>query len=85
MMSGVLIKDYEVTTASSGLEALEMASRIPMPDLILLDIMMPGVDGRDVLRRLKGNPNTADIPIILDQDSLQNRRYVAPPAGVRHR
>jgi two-component system OmpR family response regulator len=52
-----------VGEASSGEEALEKA-RTFAPDLILLDVMMPGMDGPATLRGLRGNPDTAGIPII---------------------
>ncbi|MCB9789042.1 MAG: response regulator [Deltaproteobacteria bacterium] len=55
---------YEVLTASSGAEALELAATEPL-DLVLLDIMMPGMDGYEVTRRLKAGPQTGHIPIIL--------------------
>jgi two-component system cell cycle response regulator len=55
---------YEVIAASSGPEALEAAAGLK-PDLILLDVMMPGMDGFEVCRRLKGDPDTAHIPVIM--------------------
>lgn len=55
---------YEVISASNGPEALEAAVG-QKPDLILLDVMMPGMDGFEVCRRLKGNPETAHIPVIM--------------------
>jgi len=55
---------YEILSASSGEEALRKVDEEP-PDLVLLDIMMPGMDGYEVTRRLKLNPETRDIPIIL--------------------
>jgi signal transduction histidine kinase len=55
---------HEVVTAASGEEALAMIERQP-PDLILLDIMMPGMDGYDVARRVKGAAVTRNIPIIM--------------------
>jgi len=54
---------YEVVTASNGSEALEKALN-EKPDLILLDIKMPGMDGYEVCRELKNNPATSQIPII---------------------
>ncbi len=54
---------YEVFKAYSGLQALEVAEEA-MPDLILLDVMMPGMSGHDVISKLKHNPKTSDIPII---------------------
>lgn len=55
---------YEVFTATNGEEALEKANR-ERPDLILLDIMMPGMDGYEVCRRIKANPEIAHIPIVM--------------------
>jgi PAS domain S-box-containing protein len=54
---------YEVCSATSGALALNRAAQI-QPDLILLDIMMPGIDGYEVCERLKADPNTCTIPII---------------------
>jgi len=59
-----LSKEYKVRAANSGMRALEMAVLEPQPDLILLDVMMPDMDGYEVLRRLKDSPVTQDIPVI---------------------
>lgn len=53
----------QILDAENGQQALDMVER-EHPDLILLDVMMPGMDGYEVCRRLKGNPRTADIPVI---------------------
>ena len=59
------IGDFEILEASTGEEALKIA-REAIPDIILLDIMMPGnLDGYDVCRSLKKDPNTKDIYIIM--------------------
>ena len=62
---------YEVTCAADGVEALEEVAKA-QPQAIVLDIMMPRMNGFDVLKRLKDDPKTAHIPIILltakDQD-----------------
>jgi len=55
---------YEVISASSGKEALQLALTA-RPDLILMDVMMPGIDGVEVCRRLRRQPQTATIPIVL--------------------
>lgn len=55
---------YAVQTAASGAEALELARTAP-PDLILLDVEMPGMDGFQTLGRLKANPATAAIPVAM--------------------
>ena len=55
---------FEVSTATNGVEALEaMANQ--RPDIVLLDIMMPGIDGLEVCRRIKANPATQHVPVIL--------------------
>ena len=64
LMSGLLTDEYRVKVASSGEKALRIASSEAPPDLILLDIMMPGLDGYAVCERLKGQPKTANIPVI---------------------
>jgi CheY-like chemotaxis protein len=54
---------WKVSLASSGAEGLALADS--MPDVILLDVMMPGMDGLTTLYRLKENPKTTNIPVIL--------------------
>lgn len=56
--------NFKLETASGGQEALDSVAR-NKPDLILLDLMMPGIDGYEVIRRLKSNPETANIRIII--------------------
>ncbi len=55
---------YEVLTATSGMEALEKVEH-QSPDIILLDIMMPGMDGFEVCKRIKENPQSAHIPVVM--------------------
>lgn len=64
LMSGLLLGSYRVKVASNGAKALRIAAAEPQPDLILLDIMMPEMDGYEVCRRLKADPLTADIPVV---------------------
>lgn len=64
LMSALLEDQYDVTTAESGAQALELATSDTPPQLILLDIMMPEMDGYEVMRRLRQNPATANIPVI---------------------
>jgi putative two-component system response regulator len=64
LVSGLLKDLYKVKVANSGERGLKIASADGAPDLILLDIMMPGMDGYEVCRRLKADPKTADIPVI---------------------
>jgi two-component system cell cycle response regulator DivK len=54
---------YELTTASDALEAQRLIER-RTPDLILLDLQLPGMDGLELTRRLKSSPETSDIPIV---------------------
>ena len=55
---------FEVLEASDGLSAIEVA-RAEQPDLILLDVMMPALDGYEACRRLKGDADTAHIPVVM--------------------
>lgn len=64
LMSGLLMDDYLLKVANSGEKALKIAASGAPPDLILLDIMMPGLSGYDVCRELKKNPATRNIPVI---------------------
>lgn len=64
LISELLIDCYRVKVASNGAKALRIAQASPAPDLILLDIMMPEMDGYEVCRQLKADPQTRDIPVI---------------------
>jgi putative two-component system response regulator len=64
ILNAVLQERYKVRVANRGELALKLAATWPLPELILLDIEMPGTDGYEVCQRLKGNPLTADIPVI---------------------
>ncbi|MGA2359056.1 MAG: response regulator [Terriglobales bacterium] len=55
---------FQVSTAADGEEALQVAND-KLPDIILLDMMLPKISGPDVLKALKGNPATTDIPVIV--------------------
>lgn len=63
-MYGEALTGHEVITAGNGTEALEMAEK-EMPDLILLDIIMPQENGLDVLEKLKDNKETSSIPVMM--------------------
>jgi len=63
LLSDILGDDYEVLFAISGHKALEMISK-SLPDLILLDVVMPSMDGYEVISLLKSDPKTAHIPVI---------------------
>lgn len=82
--------EYAIIAATNGDKALQLASKTPRPDIILLDVMMPGIDGYEVCRRLKTNPLTSGIPVIFvtalseEQDeatglSLGAVDYIAKP------
>ena len=64
LISGLLKDMYRVKVANSGERALRVVESASLPDLILLDIMMPGMDGYEACRRLKANAATAAIPVI---------------------
>ena len=64
LMSGLLKEHYKVKVAINGERALKIARTLPLPDLILLDIMMPGMSGYEVCAELKADPATAGVPII---------------------
>lgn len=64
LLNGILRSDYKVKVATNGLKALELAKKDPQPDIILLDVMMPGMSGYEVCSRLKEDPSTEAIPVI---------------------
>src|SRR6202795_1688197 len=58
------VKGYDVTTAASGAEALEQIAK-HKPDLVLLDVVMPGLSGYEVCRRIRDTPATATLPVVM--------------------
>ncbi|MBL8408774.1 MAG: response regulator [Candidatus Accumulibacter sp.] len=64
LLCGLLSPIHQVRAVTSGRRALQAAAEQPQPDLILLDVMMPEMDGYEVIRRLLSNPATVDIPVI---------------------
>lgn len=72
ILNEALERDYDVQFATSGSEALALVERNP-PDLILLDVMMPDMDGYEVCRQLKDNPASSNIPVIFVTSKTSNR------------
>jgi len=64
VLGALLQPDYRVRTANSGERALHLLAQTPRPDLVLLDVMMPGIDGYEVLRRMQASDEMRDIPVI---------------------
>ncbi|MBF0383219.1 MAG: hybrid sensor histidine kinase/response regulator [Magnetococcales bacterium] len=90
LLNNMLKDRYTIKVALNGEQALERALSAPRPDMVLLDIKMPGMDGYEVCKRLKANPETDDIPIIfitaLSQDEDEKKGlelgavdYIAKP------
>jgi phosphoserine phosphatase RsbU/P len=72
LANSILSDDYNIRTATSGREALRMVQSAPMPDLILLDVLMPEMSGYDVCRSLQATPQARDIPVIFLTGQTQN-------------
>jgi CheY-like chemotaxis protein len=78
----LLSRGFEVRIARDGKGALESVKQLP-PDVILLDVMMPGMDGIEVLDHIKADPRSASIPVIMvtaksqDEDLLVGYKYGA--------
>ena len=64
IVNSILKEDYKIRIATSGAKALDLVKVKPLPDLVLLDVMMPEMDGYEVCAILKATPETKDIPII---------------------
>jgi sigma-B regulation protein RsbU (phosphoserine phosphatase) len=88
VVKGILASEYKVKVATSGAAALKIAEKQP-PDIILLDIMMPEMDGYEVCRRLKANPITAEIPVIfltaMDQTTDEAEGFAIGAADYIHK
>ncbi|AHF04258.1 transcriptional regulator [Marichromatium purpuratum 984] len=94
VLSELLQPEFRVRVAISGEKALRVVSRAPLPDLVLLDVMMPDMDGYAVFERLRADPLTADTPVIfvtaMDSDEAETRGldvgaadYIAKPVNPR--
>jgi putative two-component system response regulator len=71
LMDDLLTEDYTVKLAPGGVRALNIARNFPQPDLILLDVVMPEMDGYEVCRQLKADPQTRNIPVIFVTSKTQ--------------
>lgn len=77
-----LKQDYAVLAATNIEKALEIANKDPCPDVILLDVMMPGVDGFEICRQLKDNPLTMDIDVIfVSAHDTEEKKLAGHDAG----
>lgn len=88
LLSGLLSPHWRVRLAPSGTKALELVRR-QAPDLIVLDVMMPEIDGYEVCRRLKADPSTCDIPVLfltaLSQPEDETRGFDCGGADFIHK
>lgn len=88
------LKGFTIITASDGIAGLNKVME-EMPDIIILDIMLPGMDGYQVCEKVKANPNTKDIPVIMltgkdtgeDFDKALEKKadwYIVKPYNIDH-
>ncbi|MDC8784124.1 response regulator [Roseateles koreensis] len=85
LYSHILKKTYQVKVAPHGEKALAIV-QATLPDLILLDVLMPGMDGYEVYRRLKADPRTAAVPVIfltarVESEALAHARAAGISVG----
>src|SRR5215216_147319 len=81
LLEAVLVpRGYRVLGATSGAEALALVAQEP-PDIVLLDIVMPGLDGYEVCRRLRQDPLTAFLPVVMITASGDQEKIAAIEAG----
>ena len=72
---------YDVRVARTGEDGISLAASEP-PDLVLMDLQLPGIDGMEALRRLRENPRTADIPVVaVTAQAMKHDRERALDAG----
>jgi putative two-component system response regulator len=88
LLAGLLHDEYRVKLATSGVRALDLAWREP-PDLVLLDVMMPELDGYETCRRLKADVRTRDVPVIfitaMSQPEDETRGFEVGAADFIHK
>ena len=71
VLAALLRDDYRIKTATDGPTALTLAAKADRPQLILLDMMMPGMDGLEALARLRGTPGLEDTPVVFMTAKVQ--------------
>jgi len=76
VLAEALGDNYDIRIATDGQMALELSNSHEKPDIILLDIMMPGMDGYEVCRRLRDNAETRDIPVIFVTALLESENEI---------
>ena len=82
VLTAILAPSYRVKAATSGEKALQMCAADPLPELVLLDVVMPGIDGWEVCRRLKAEGRTAGVPVIfVTGNAEENERSRARSLG----
>ena len=82
IITGVLEDSFAIKVATNGEIALGIAQAPDKPDLVLLDVEMPGMDGFELTRHVRQNPLTAHIPVIMITAADERHREVAKHAGV---
>src|SRR5919107_1654306 len=81
LLEAILIpRGYTVVGAASGQQALDLVAEA-LPDIVLLDIMMPGMDGHEVCRRLRADPTTALLPVVMVTASGDQNKVKALDSG----
>jgi len=81
ILAGILSAEFRTKIATDGEKALKLAQKEPHPDLVLLDVLMPGMNGYEVCSQLKANPATASIPVLfvtatVDQDEVARGKSI---------
>jgi putative two-component system response regulator len=88
IMESILAREYSLKLYSRAQDALDYAFANP-PDLIMLDVMMPGIDGFETCRRLKANPELRDIPVIFltskNEDEYEEMGFSAGASDFIHK
>jgi putative two-component system response regulator len=88
IMESILSKEYAVKTFSEAKEAIDYAFATP-PDLFLLDVMMPGIDGFETCRQLKANPKLRDVPVIFltskNEDEYEEKGFSVGASDFIHK